>query len=90
MSLDDVQVHLVDSTEDVAEFMRWLGERRPDNEIGCDTESTGLSKQTDKLRTVQFGDARHGWTIPVEDWRGLVKEVFRKFDGNYVGHNFPF
>ena len=90
MSLNDVQVHLVDSTEDVMEFMRWLGERRPDNEIGWDTESTGLSKDTDVIRTVQFGDARHGWTIPVEDWKGVIKEVFRKFDGTFVGHNAPF
>lgn len=90
MSLDDVQVHLVDSTEDVADFMRWLGERRPDNEIGCDTESTGLDKQKDLVRTVQFGDAVHGWTIPIEDWRGVVKEVFTKFTGTYVGANWPF
>lgn len=90
MSLDDVQVHLVDSTEDVAEFMRWLGERRPDNEIGCDTESGGLDKQNHFARTVQFGDLRHGWTIPVEDWKGVIKEVFAKFDGTYVGANWPF
>lgn len=90
MSLDDVQVHLVDSTDAVAEFMRWLGEWRPDNEIGCDTESTGLNKQTDVVRTVQFGDLRHGWTIPVDDWKGVIKEVFAKFDGTYVGANWPF
>lgn len=90
MSLEHVQVHLVDSTSDVADFMRWLGERRPSGEIGCDTESTGLSKQTDYARTVQFGDEQHGWTIPVEYWKGLVREVFGKFEGNYVGHNFPF
>ena len=90
MSLDDVQVHLVDSTDAVAEFMRWLSERRPDNEIGWDTESTGLDKQKDFIRTVQFGDAHHGWTIPVEDWKGVIKEVFAKFDGTYVAHNAPF
>lgn len=90
MSLDDVRVHLVDSTDAVADFMRWLGERRPDNEIGCDTESTGLDKDRDRIRTVQFGDAQTGWTIPVEDWRGVIKTVFTKFEGSYVGHNFPF
>lgn len=42
------------------------------------------------MRTVQFGDAKTGWTIPIEDWRGVAKEVFGKFEGNYVGHNFPF
>jgi DNA polymerase-1 len=90
LSLDDVQVHLVNSTDEVAAFMRWLGERRPDNEIGCDTESTGLSKQKDFIRTVQFGDAKTGWTIPVEDWKGVIKEVFAKFNGTYVGHNWPY
>lgn len=90
MSLDDVQVHLVDSTEAVANFMTWLGERRPDNEIGFDTESTGLDKDRDFMRTAQFGDARVGWTIPVEDWKGVVKEVFTKFTGTLVGHNMPF
>lgn len=90
MSLEDVQVHFVDSTEEASNLMTWLGERRPVNKIGCDTESTGLDKQTDYVRTVQFGDENHGWTIPVEDWRGVIKEVFGKFDGDYVGHNFPF
>lgn len=85
-----MQVHLVDSTDAVADFMRWLGERRPGDEIGCDTESTGLDKDRDVMRTVQFGDAKTGWTIPIEDWRGVAKEVFGKFEGNYVGHNFPF
>jgi DNA polymerase I len=90
VSLDNVNVHLVDSTEQVLAFMRWLGERRPDNEIGCDTESTGLDKQKDFARTVQFGDAQTGWTIPLEDWKGVVKEVFQKFDGYIIGHNWPY
>jgi DNA polymerase-1 len=90
VSLENVQVHFVDSMEEVASFKRWLGERRPGSMIGCDTESTGLNKQTDYARTVQFGDAEHGWTIPVEDWKGVIKEVIGKFEGTYVGHNWPF
>lgn len=85
-----VRVTLVETMDDACALLSWLGQRRPANKIGCDTESTGLNKQTDYARTVQFGDQTHGWTIPVEDWKGLVKEVFAKFDGEIIGHNFPF
>jgi len=68
--------------------MTWLGERRPGNVIGIDIETTGLDKRRDKVRLVQIGDEMHGWAIPWEDWGGVVREVVRKYDGWYTGHNF--
>lgn len=88
MSLDDVSLHLVDSVDEAHKFMTWLGERRPDNVIGADIETTGLDKVNDTIRLVQFGDEYTGWAIPWEDWGGVVREVVKKYDGWYTGHNF--
>lgn len=90
MSLDNVQVHLIETMEDVADFKEWLGCRRPRNAISFDTESTGLNKQTDKVRLAQFGDAEHGWAMSFEAWRGVVEDVFRRFDGKFDTANGQF
>jgi len=87
VSLDDVQVTLVDSTDDCFEFMRWLSTK---SKIGFDTETTGLDVDHDRVRLVQFGDERRGWAIPFERWSGLVHEVVRRYEGRYVAHNLPF
>jgi DNA polymerase-1 len=42
------------------------------------------------LRLVQFGDALTGWTVPWQDWGGLVREVMRRYDGEWVFHNLKF
>jgi DNA polymerase-1 len=68
--------------------MRWLGERRPDEVLGVDIETTGLKQRHDRVRLVQVGDEMTGWSIPWEDWGGVVREVVRKWDGWWVGHNF--
>jgi DNA polymerase-1 len=81
-SLDDVQLTLVESVEEVEAFLRWLGERRPI--LGVDSETTGLSLAKDKLRMVQFGDAMHGWALPYRDWRGVVKHVLENYEGKLV------
>lgn len=90
MSLDDVQVHLVETTAEVAEFMRWVGERRPGNKLAYDTESGGLDKQKHFARLAQFGDSRQGWALSVEHWKGVIQEVFDTFDGDYITANGPF
>lgn len=80
--LDGVKLHLVDSTDEVENFLRWLGQSR--RIMGVDTETTGLSLTKDHIRLVQFGDTRDGWAIPYQDWRGLVKHVFENYDGPTV------
>lgn len=87
--LADVQLHLVESVSEAADFMTWLGERR-EGPLGIDTETGGLSAYRDPLRTIQFGDRHHGWTIPWQQWGGVALEAFRKYDGEYVAHNSPF
>lgn len=88
MTLDAVKLHLIDSVDEASKLMTWLGERRPDDLIGIDIESTGLDKFRDRTRLVQIGDENTGWAIPWEDWGGVVREVVRKYTGWYVGHNF--
>jgi DNA polymerase-1 len=88
MTLDNVKLHLIDSVDEAGKLMTWLGERRPDEIIGIDIETTGLNKWRDTVRLVQVGDAETGWAIPWEDWGGVVREVVRKYEGWYVGHNF--
>lgn len=90
MSLDNVQVHLIETMEDVADFKEWLGRSRPRNAISFDTESTGLNKQTDTVRLIQFGDADHGWAMSFQAWRGVAEDVFRRFDGMFDTANGSF
>lgn len=90
MSLDHVTVHLVESTAEAAEFMRWLGERRPNTKIAFDTESTGLDKSNDYARLAQFGDSSTGWALPVDLWRGTIQEVFDTYEGEYITANGTF
>lgn len=90
MSLDDVEVHLIENTDDVAAFMRWLSEPKPGNKIAYDTESTGLNKQSDYARLAQFGDSKHGWAMSVDAWKGVVQEVFNRYEGEYITANGTF
>lgn len=80
-----VQTHLVQSYEDVQGFFRWLGQRR--DRLGCDTECEGLRPEQDRIRLIQFGDLHDGWAIPWDDYRGVAREVFQRYDGRYVFHN---
>lgn len=89
--LDTVQLHLVNSFDVAGDMMRWLGERRPLDAIGVDTETASLNAYGGKpLRLIQFGDANHGWALPWEDWRGLALEVLNKWTGDMILHNARF
>jgi DNA polymerase-1 len=97
--LDGVQLHLVDSVDKAAEFMSWLGERRPLNAIAIDTETgelpgnprkDALSPWHGRLRLVQVGDGMTGWSIPWENWKGVFYDAMNKFDGPLVCHNIAF
>jgi DNA polymerase-1 len=89
LSLDGVQVHLVDDVETAYACKRWLSTL---DRVAVDTESTGLSKDTDRARLVQFGDAREAYAIPIEHpgWSALVVELLARFEGDYVAHNLVF
>lgn len=86
-SLRGLQLTLVESLDELWEFKRWLGGRRP--LLGVDIETGGLSYK-DRIRTVQFGDARGGFCLAWEDWRGAIKEVVEGYEGPLVGHNVKF
>jgi DNA polymerase-1 len=79
----------VESVADAVDFKRWLGERH-DGPLGFDTETGGLSAYRDQLRTIQFGDKKHGWLIPWDRWGGVAMEAFREYEGTYSAHNAPF
>jgi DNA polymerase I-like protein with 3'-5' exonuclease and polymerase domains len=86
-ALDDVELTLITTPDDVANFQRWLGERRPLNGVAYDTETTGLDTTTDKVRLMQFGDAKHGWAMDRDDWLGLARWVFNTYEGSFYMHN---
>jgi DNA polymerase I len=97
--LSDVQLHLVDNSEKAADLIRWLGERRPHDAIGLDTETgelpgnpkaDALSPWHGRLRLVQIGDGVTGWAIPWDEWKGVFYEAMSKFDGPIVCHNIAF
>jgi len=85
---DDGGVFLIESWDEAAEFKRWLGERRP--VLACDTETSGFDWWRGDLRLVQFGDARTGWAIPWDDWKGMIREVLRDYDADIAFHNAKF
>ena len=88
MSLDNVTLHYIESTNDVNDFMLWLDKRR--TVLAVDTETTGLKPWKDHVRLVQFGDHDDGWTFRWDQWGGVVREVFAKYEGDYVFHNGKF
>jgi DNA polymerase-1 len=89
LSLDGVQIHLVDDVETAYECKRWLSTC---DRVALDTESTGLDKDRDRARLVQLGDARTAYVIPIESdgWGGLVIELLRRYQGEYVLHNMTY
>ena len=86
--LSDVQLHLVQSIDDLMEMKRWAGERR-ETPMGVDTESGGLSAWHTKLRTIQIGDKHHGWCVPWDQWGGGALEILNAYEGRFTWHNLP-
>lgn len=86
MSLDGIKVHLVDNVETAYECKRWLSTL---NKVAIDTESTGLNKDRDKARLIQFGDAQQSYVIPIENpgWAGLAVELMKTYEGDMIAHN---
>ena len=99
MTLDGVQLNLVNNVREAEKFISWLGERRPHDAIAIDTEtgelpgrprSDALSAWHGRLRLVQVGDGMTGWSIPWDEWSGVFYEAMSKFDGPIVCHNIAF
>jgi DNA polymerase-1 len=89
VGLDGINVHLVDSMEEVGNFLRWLSQDSVKYDIAFDTEATGLNTRKDRVRLAQFGDERDGWAIPFERWGGVVEDVVKRYRGRYKTHNGP-
>lgn len=85
--LTQVQLHFVNTVEEAGNLMRWLSTV---DRVAVDTEGTGLDKRKDHARLVQIGDDMHGWSIPVQDWGGVYKEIVAKYEGLYDFHNAPY
>jgi DNA polymerase-1 len=97
--LSNVQLHLVDNVEKAADFIHWIGQRRPHNALAVDTETGELpgnprdhafSPWHGRLRLVQVGDGEQGWSIPWDEWSGVFYEAMNKFDGPLICHNIAF
>lgn len=90
LSLDDVQLHLIESIDDVSRFAGWLGQVRDGEFLSVDTETSGLSQETDHVRLCQVGDSQHGWAFQWDRWSGIMADVIKSYTGTWVLHNAPF
>lgn len=89
MSLDNVQLHIIETIDEASAFRNWLGQRRSLNALGIDLETTGLSRQKDRIRLCQIGDGETGWAIPWEQWNGVARDAVRLWEGDWITHNGP-
>jgi DNA polymerase-1 len=83
-----IEIRNVDTIDDVAEFKRWLSLDR--KVLAIDIETSGLSWITERIRLVQFGDARGGWVLTYDEWRGVVRDALTSYRGQITGHNIRF
>lgn len=79
-------VRYVETIDDAMEMFRWLSEQPF---ITTDTETSGfdLYHPSFKIRLIQFGSADDAWVVDFNQWRGLVADVFRRYDRPVVMHN---
>lgn len=89
--LGNVQLHLVENFDDARKCLEWLSDLTCER-LGFDTETTGISPETDRVRLVQFGNADTGWAIPIDRWWGLAAEIVDRWRrrGRFVAHNARF
>jgi len=88
VSLEGVQLTLVESPGELADFLEWLGHDR--RILGVDIETTGLNVAKDRIRMVQFGDAQRGFALSYRDWRGIIRDIFARYRRPMVGHHWKF
>jgi DNA polymerase I len=90
LSLDDVELYLVDSMDEAIHMCSYLNEHQ---EISIDTETTGFKwAYSDYARTVQVGDERKAWMIPIDRWWGLFLDLVRRHRGpmNFMNAKFDY
>lgn len=87
--LPEVRIYYVRDLDSALHCKRWLSGRRS-VVLAFDCETGGFDYWRDPLRLVQIGDLDEGWVIQWDDWKQLVKEIFRDWTGEWVGHNVTF
>lgn len=83
-----VKAHLVESFNDVSDFMAWLHQGH--HVIGYDIETSSLDSVSGRIRLAQFGTHDEGWAIPFEKYPWIVHEALcylRDRGTLIVGHN---
>ena len=91
---DRVEIHYVETSDDVDIFERWLRTQRG-AVLGFDTETTGLHiyGAAFRVRLVQIGNAREAFVLPVEVARFIFDAAARALRdpaNKFVAHNAPF
>jgi DNA polymerase-1 len=81
--------NVVRTVDDAMEMFRWLSAERV---ITFDTETTDTAVFSPdfRVRLVQFGTVDDAWVIEMDRWRGLVANVFDRYEGRLVAHNARF
>lgn len=90
MSLDGVEVHLVDNVLEAAACADWL--KRQDV-IAIDTETHGFKPHEHPIRLGQIGNDKEAWVFFCEgdrSWAGAFAELVERFEGTFIGHNLKF
>lgn len=81
MSLDNVSLRMVDTMEDVDDFLGWWGACYI-HSLSVDTETTGFKYHGgDYVRLVQVGDRDTGWAMRWDRWSGLFESAMRGHTG---------
>lgn len=89
--LRHVKLHLVEGVQDIVDLDRWFRSGPAQHgRMGVDTETEGLVPGRHKVRTVQVGDADHGWCLPWEGWSGAFTDIMTRYNGTVLMHNAPF
>ena len=89
---EPVVIHVAETEDDIEPFRDFI--RANKRCLGLDTETTGLDIYSDsfRCRTVQFGNAKESWVLPVELSFEFCEEAKKAFEyaDKFVIHNAAF
>ena len=83
-------INMVTGLDGVTAFKDWVFADRNREVLSFDTETSGLTWWNGEIRVAQFGDDKTAWVVPFGEWKGVIREVFDKYDGPIAGHNMKF